>query len=107
MGNRDHFLELELVGDGLEVTQLLLETIGCARRLIGSTESQEIECHHAPPGGDEMRHEVIPNVQIVGKAVHEHERRAGPGIVPGIKASRTSLDSMLRELNLTCGHGVS
>src|SRR3954466_15934606 len=57
--------------------------------------------------GGQMRDQIVPDVQVVGEAVHEHEGRPGARIISSVEASSRPGDTVLGELTGIRSHASS
>ena len=60
--NRDDLTKVQCLYDRFEVTELLLETVGSAGRLIGGAKPQEVERNDPPPGRYQVGDQIVPDV---------------------------------------------
>jgi hypothetical protein len=83
---------------------LLLEAIGSTGEFVRSAKTQEVEGNNAPPASDQIGDQIVPDVQIIGEAVHEHEGGTGACIVASIDFAFFPRDKMLGKLYMTERH---
>ncbi|MGY4484307.1 hypothetical protein ACVWWR_003498 [Bradyrhizobium sp. LM3.2] len=62
--------------------------------------------HHAPAAGNQERDQVIPDMQVVREAVHEHEGRARTRIIPSVDFSFAPRNAMLDEGGVIGRHAL-
>jgi hypothetical protein len=82
----------------MEITELLCKAIGRIDGLIGFSEAQEIERDDPPPTSYQVGNQIIVDVQIVGKAMHEHKRGTVAHIIACVDASLFPRNMMLGKL---------
>ncbi len=87
MGDRHDLAEAQPLHDRLKIFQLLLEAVGGAGRFVRGAKAQEIECHDASSAGEQIRDQIVPDMQVVGESVHKHEGGPGASIVSSVEAS--------------------
>ena len=89
--------QVQIVDDRLQITELLLEAVGCAGGLVGLPKSLEVEGYDTPASGDEIRNEIVVNPQVVGKPVHEHKGGTSAFVLACIDSAMVSPNMMLGE----------
>jgi len=97
MADRDDLIKRQALDHHLEVAKLLREAVRRARWLVRCTEAKEVNRNRPAASRDEMRNEVIVNVQVVRKAVQHHESRSIAGEVADIDASTVTLNPVFGE----------
>src|SRR5260370_32784972 len=104
VGDRDDLSQVQPPDDRFKVAQLLLEAVGGVGGFVRGAKAQEIERYDAPSAGDQVGDQVVPDVQVVGEAVHEHKGGAGARVVASVGLSFSPRDKMLRKIYRTRGH---
>jgi hypothetical protein len=94
----NNLIQVQRFDNRFEIVLLLLETVTSARRFVGSSKTEEIERNAPAPCGDQMRDQLIVDVQVVGETVHQHKGGTGARVV-------TYVDSSLLPRNIAFDKG--
>src|SRR2546423_1147305 len=98
VSDRDDLPQAQTLDNRFKVAQLLLKAIDGAGRLVRGAKTQEIERHNATSACGEVRDQIVPDMQVVGEAVHEHEGRPGARIISSVETSFRPRDTVFGEL---------
>ena len=96
-----------MLEDRVEVAGLVAGGVGVAGGLVRGAPAQEVEGHQ--PASDELGHEPVVEVQVVGEAVHEHDRGLLTRILAGVQLVATARDPVLKvggSAGLSCLDGT-
>jgi hypothetical protein len=97
MSDKNDLAEPQSLNHRRQVAKLLRKAVGRTGRLLGRAKPQKIKRNDAPAGLGQVRDEVVIDAKIVGKAVHEHESRAGAVIITGVELSLLMGNTMFGE----------
>src|SRR5712691_5974475 len=86
-----------MVGDSLQIAELLPETIGRACGLVRLSKPEKVEGDDAAACGNEQGNQIIVDVQVVRKTVHEHEGGTGALVVARVNFALLRWNMMLDE----------
>lgn len=98
--------DAELAEDLAEVIGLGARCVGVPGRFVRLAPAEEIEGDHAATGAGKRGNEQVVEVQVVGKAVQQHDGRVGPRIVTCVNPVRppTHPPGLMDRLGLAGGH---
>jgi hypothetical protein len=89
-----HLVQAQLADHRIQVAGLVGGGVPVAGGLVGATPAQEVEGDD-PPWRVQVRHEAVVQVQVVGKAVQQHDRRIRTRVVAGVEVVPTARHAML------------
>jgi len=102
--DRDDLPQAQPLDDRLQVSQLLLETIGRVGGFVRRAKAQEIEGYNASPAGDQIGDQIVPDMQIVREAMHEHKGGADACVIASVDPCFSARDVSLGKRDRIRGH---
>ena len=102
VGDQNHLAEAQNLYHRFQIAKLLAEAIGRSVRLVGRPKSQEVEGDNPAPALHQEGNQIIIDVQVVRKAVHQHERRPRALIVLRIERSLRARNAAFDKMYSAC-----
>ncbi len=99
MCHQDHCSKLQLLDHRVQVALLILSRVWVARWLIGTAPPQKIKKHYSARRRKKGNKAII-KMKIVGKTMHQDDRRFFTCILSRVNPVLTSLHEMFREVHL-------
>jgi hypothetical protein len=107
MPDRDNLFEVQRIQDRFEIAQLLPEAIVSAGGLVRSAVTEKIERNDPSPSGDQIWNQLIVDMQVIRKTVHENKGWPCTCIVASVDPSFFARDVCLGERHRIKRHALS
>ena len=97
VSHRNNFVQVQRFNHRFEVAELLLETVSSARKLLGSAIAQKVERDDTPSARDQIGYQIVPDVEIIWKAMHEDKGGASAFVVLDVHSTLLMGDTVLKK----------